>query len=176
MTDVIVIRAGEGGPVVAKELAAHGVDVLLLGAGPRYQHPETEWARYEDNANNPLYGYLRYGPSDRYEKPWWFRETPQNSFLWQVAGVGGTTQHYYGNCPRAMPGVFQGYNGPDAALYDQAHGFPFTYDELIPYYEWVEATLPVQTAAMGTKEQTFFTGCEGIGLPVNTHKNVTENS
>ncbi|MEA2589234.1 MAG: hypothetical protein QOH66_2161, partial [Actinomycetota bacterium] len=174
MRDVIVIGAGGGGPVVAKELAAKGLDVLVLEAGPWYRDPENEWSRYEDDANDPLTGYFRYGPSDR-SKPAWFRETPQNSFLWQLAGVGGTTQHYYGNCPRAQPGVFEGYTGADAGAFD-SHRFPFSYHELIRYYEWVEATLPVQTAAMGTKEQLFFEGAQGIGLPVNATKDITQNS
>lgn len=55
-------------------------------------------------------------------------------------------------------------------------GGPFEYSELVPYYEWVEATLPVQTAAMGTKEETFFRGAQGIGLPVNATKNVSRDS
>jgi choline dehydrogenase-like flavoprotein len=175
MRDVIVIGAGGGGPVVAKELAARGLDVLMLEAGPWYRDPENEWSRYEHDANDPLTGYFRYGPGDR-SKPAWFRETPQNSFLWQLAGVGGTTQHYYGNCPRAAPGVFEGYSGADAGAYDGAHRFPFTYRELIPYYEWAEATLPVQTAAMGTKEELFFEGAQGIGLPVNATKDITRDS
>jgi choline dehydrogenase-like flavoprotein len=174
MPDVIVIGAGGGGPVMAKELAARGLDVLLLEAGPWYRDPENEWSKFEHDANDPLTGYFRFGPSDR-SKPAWFRETPQNSFLWQLAGVGGTTQHYYGNCPRAQPGVFEGYGGSDAGSFD-GHRFPFSYRELIPYYEWVEATLPVQTAAMGTKEQLFFEGAQGIGLPVNTTKDITQNS
>jgi choline dehydrogenase-like flavoprotein len=174
MPDVIVIGAGGGGPVMAKELAARGLDVLLLEAGPWFRDPEHEWSKFEHDANDPLTGYFRFGPSDR-SKPAWFRETPQNSFLWQLAGVGGTTQHYYGNCPRAQPGVFEGYSGSDAGSFD-GHRFPFTYQELIPYYEWVEATLPVQTAAMGTKEQLFFEGAQGIGLPVNTTKDITRNS
>jgi choline dehydrogenase-like flavoprotein len=174
MPDVIVIGAGGGGPVTAKELAARGLDVLLLEAGPWYRDPENEWSKFEHDANDPLTGYFRYGPGDR-SKPYWFRETPQNSFLWQLAGVGGTTQHYYGNCPRAQPGVFEGYSGADAGSFD-GHRFPFSYQELLPYYEWVEATLPVQTAAMGTKEQLFFEGAQGIGLPVNTTKDITKNS
>jgi choline dehydrogenase-like flavoprotein len=93
-----------------------------------------------------------------------------------VSGVGGTTLHYYGNCPRAYPGVFADYDGPDRDAYDRAHRFPFTYREFIPYYEWVEATLPVQTAAMGTKEERFFDGAERMGLPLNTTKNVTRDS
>jgi choline dehydrogenase-like flavoprotein len=172
MRDVIVVGAGGGGPVVAKELAARGLDVLLLEAGPRHAHPRDEWTHFENDANNPLSGFLRFGPTDR-SKPAWFRETPQNSFLWQLSGVGGTTQHYYGNCPRAYPGVFAGYEGPDAGAYDEAHRFPFPYDELVPYYEWVEATLPVQTAAMGTKEERFLDGAATLGIPVQTTKTTT---
>lgn len=172
MRDVIVIGAGGGGPVVAKELAAKGLDVLLLEAGGYVDVEEA--SRYEDDANNPLWGYYRFGPSDR-TKPWWFRETPQNSFLWQLAGVGGTTQHYYGNCPRPMPGTFQGYDGPDRNAYDTDHLFPFTYRELVPYLEWVEETLPVQTAAMGTKESVFFRGAEKLWAH-NTSKDVTGDS
>ena len=176
MRDVIVVGAGGGGPVVAKELAARGLDVLLLEAGPHYDDPETQWSRYENDCNNPADGYFRFGPDDRWETPPWFRELPQNSFVWQLAGVGGTTQHYFANSPRAMPGVFADYDGPDAAAYDVAHRFPFGYRDLLPYYEWVEQTLPVQTAAMGTKEAVFFRGCEGIGLPVNATKDVLRDS
>ncbi len=169
MRDVIIIGAGGGGAVAAKELAGRGLDVLVLEAGPRWGKPREQWTHFENDANNPLNGYFRFGPGDR-TKPWWFRETPQNSFLWQLSGVGGTTQHYYGNCPRAYPGVFTGYAGADAAAYDTGHRFPFTYGELVPYYQWVEATLPVQTAAMGTKERVFFDGCEKLGIPVQATK------
>jgi choline dehydrogenase-like flavoprotein len=175
MPDVIVIGAGGGGPVVAKELAARGLSVLLLEAGARHASPRTEWTHFENDANNPLTGFLRFGPADR-NRPAWFRELPQNSFLFQVSGVGGTTQHYFGNCPRAYPGAFVGYDGADRDAYDTAHLFPFGYDELVPYYEWVEATLPVQTAAMGKKERVFFDGCEAIGLPVQTTRTTLGDS
>jgi choline dehydrogenase-like flavoprotein len=163
MRDVIVIGAGGGGPVVAKELAAHGLDVLVLEAGPRHLRPEREWRHLENEANNPVTGYFRWGPADRSRSPW-LRETPQNCFIWQLSGVGGTTQHYYGNCPRAMPGVFKGYRGRDRAHYDRGHEFPFAYRKLIPYYEWVEHTLPVQTAPMGTKEEVFLHGASKLGI------------
>jgi hypothetical protein len=64
----------------------------------------------------------------------------------------------------------------DAAAYDVAHRFPFPYDELVPYYEWVEHTLPVQTAAMGTKDAVFFRGAERLGLPLNTTKDIRRDS
>ena len=159
---------------MAKELAAQGLDVVMLEAGPFYTDPETDWTHLENDANNPLTGYFRFGPADR-SQPAWYRETPQNSFLWQLSGVGGTTLHYYGNCPRAMPGVFMGYDGADASSYDP-RVFPFTYNELIPYYEWVEATLPVQTAAEGTKEEVFFSGAATLGIPHNTNKNISQPS
>lgn len=170
--DVIVVGAGGGGPVVAKELAARGLDVLLLEAGARYADPRDAWTHFENDANNPITGFLRFGPSAR-DDPAWIREEPQNSFLLQAAGVGGTTLHYYGNSPRAYRGLFKGYDGPDKAHYDTEHAFPFRYDELVPYYEWVEATLPVQTAAMGVKETVFLGGAEHLGIPVQTAKDTT---
>src|ERR1051326_8821068 len=124
MREVIIVGAGGGGPVVAKELAARGLDVLLLEAGPRHAKPREQWTHFEDDANNPLPGFFRLGPTDR-SRPAWFGEWPQNSFVWQLSGVGGTTQHYYGNCPRALPGGFVGYSGADADASATAHRFPF---------------------------------------------------
>lgn len=175
MRDVIVIGAGGGGPVVAAELAGRGLDVLMLEGGPRHADPTTQWTHLENDSNNPNDGFLRYGPEDR-DKPAFFREWAQNMFLWQLSGVGGTTQHYFGNCPRPYPGVFQGYTGADAALYDREHEFPFTFESFVPYLEWVEASLPVQTAPMGTKESIFFRGCEGIGLPTQTTRTTLRDS
>lgn len=172
MYDVIVIGAGGGGPVVAKELAGRGLEVLLLEAGPRNLNSENDFTHFENDQNNPSRGVLRFGPADR-SKPPWHREQLQNSFISQVSGVGGTTTHYYGNSPRAMPGAFVGYQGADATAYDTDHLFPFSYGELVPYYEWVEETLPVQTAAMGRKEEAFLDAAASLGLPHQTSKDVT---
>src|SRR5215831_3534525 len=126
MRDVIVVGAGGGGAVVAKELAARGLDVLLLEAGPRFADPEQDWSHFESDANNPASGYFRWGPADRARPPW-VRELAQSMLFVQLAGVGGTTNHYQGNSPRAAPGVFAGYDGPDRDMYDRAHLFPFGY-------------------------------------------------
>jgi choline dehydrogenase-like flavoprotein len=171
MRDVIVIGAGGGGCVVAKELAARGLDVLVLEAGPRFADPEREWSHFDNESGNPVNGVFRFGPAER-SRPAWVRDLPQNSLLLQLSGVGGTTNHYLANCPRAMPGAFAGYDEPDAGNYDTAHRFPLSYRDLIPYYEWVEETLPVQTAPMGTKEEIFFRGAAGLGLPVQTTKDI----
>jgi choline dehydrogenase-like flavoprotein len=175
MRDVIVIGAGGGGAVIAKELAAQGLDVLVLEAGAAWT-PERDWTHFEIDQSAPVSGLLRFGPGDRSQPPW-SRELPQNSFIWQVAGVGGTTQHYFGNSPRAYPGVFRGYAGRDAGAYDRAHEFPFSYAELVPYYEWVEATLPVETAAMGRKEEAFLDAAGRLpGVVVQRSKDTTADS
>jgi choline dehydrogenase-like flavoprotein len=173
--DVIVVGAGGGGPVVAKELAERGLDVLLLEAGAPFEHSEREWSHFENEANNPATGVFRFGPGDRTQPPW-ARDLPQNCFLWQTAGVGGSTLHYFANSPRAMPGVFLDYALASQVAYDRGHVAPFGYRELIPYYEWVEHTLPVQTAAMGTKEERFLKGAAGLGLRHQTSKDITGNA
>ncbi len=61
MRDVIVVGAGGGGAVVAKELAGRGLDVLLLEAGARFADPEKDWTHFESDANNPYLGYFRFG-------------------------------------------------------------------------------------------------------------------
>jgi choline dehydrogenase-like flavoprotein len=152
--DVIVVGAGGGGPVVAKELAARGLDVLLLEAGPAWGNPERAWSHDENVANNPATGIFRFGPGDRTQAPW-ARDLPQNCFVWQTAGVGGSTLHYFGNSPRALPEALP------------------VYRDLIPYYEWVEHTLPVQTAAMGTKEELFLRAATKVGLPTQTSKDIS---
>jgi choline dehydrogenase-like flavoprotein len=175
MRDVIVIGAGGGGPVVAKELAARGLDVLMLEAGPRNARVEEDWRHLEHDMNNPSTGYFRWGPADRTRGPW-IRDLPQHSFYTQLAGVGGTTQHYFGNSPRAMPGVFRGYGGRDRNRYARQDEFPFSYRSLVPYYEWVEHTLPVQTAAMGTKERVFLEAASKLGLPLQKSKDLSRAS
>jgi choline dehydrogenase-like flavoprotein len=174
--DVIVVGAGGGGAVVAKELAARGLDVLVLEAGPRFADPEREWTHFSQRASNPATGYFRWGPADPFQPPYARELHPSTIVVQQAAGVGGTTLHYSANSPRAMPGAFQGYRGRDHGAYDRRHLFPFAYRELIPYYEWVEHTLPVRTAPMGTKEEVFFRGARRAGLRVNRFKDVTRAS
>jgi choline dehydrogenase-like flavoprotein len=78
MRDIIVVGAGGGGAVIAKELGGRGLDVLLLEAGPRFADPEHEWSHFESDCNNPSSGYFRFGPADRSQPPW-VREIAQRA-------------------------------------------------------------------------------------------------
>ncbi|WP_438449026.1 GMC family oxidoreductase N-terminal domain-containing protein [Gorillibacterium sp. sgz5001074] len=172
--DVIVIGSGGGGAVVAKELGELGLKVTVLEAGGWYgnkqwPHPGLDRggkssSRFEDldiglyrktmneleyNMNDILFGRMRWGPVDRRRSPW-YRNLGQNGYLWQNSGVGGTTMHYWGNSPRAYPAAIDGQ-------------WPLSYRDLVPYYEKVEATLPVQFAAVTPKEELFYYAAKKAG-------------
>lgn len=172
--DVIVIGSGGGGAVAAKELGEKGLKVLVLEAGPWYGNSKwpnpnsergAEWSSsyadldvniykkiynsYENNINDLVSGAFRFGPADRRRTPW-HRVMRQKGEIWQVSGVGGTTQHYWSQSPRAFPAAVDNI-------------WPISYRELIPYYEKAEATLPVQFAPTTPKEELFYYGAKKAG-------------
>ncbi|WP_338786896.1 GMC family oxidoreductase N-terminal domain-containing protein [Metabacillus sp. FJAT-53654] len=182
--DVIVIGAGGGGAVIAKELGEMGLNVLVLEAGPWYgnkkwPHPNKQpgakfssqhvdldinlyrqlFNKYEANMNDLVSGRLRWGPANR-SLPQWFRKTNQKALIWQNSGVGGTTQTYTANSPRAFPGSIE-------------HVWPLSYQELVPYYEKVEAILPVNFAPTTAKEELFYYGAKQAGWELIPTLNVT---
>ncbi|SFJ29270.1 Choline dehydrogenase [Halobacillus dabanensis] len=172
--DVLVIGSGGGGAVIAKELGELGLNVLMLEAGPWYgnkkwPNPNSEkggvysrspddldvslfkesYNKLENNMNDLIAGKLRWGPANR-EHPPWERSFQQRGFVWQIAGVGGTTQHYLANSPRAFPSAID-------------RKWPLTYRELIPFYEKVEDELPVEFAPTTSKEELFYFGAKKAG-------------
>ena len=159
--DVIVVGAGAGGPVVAKELAERGVRVLVLEAGP-WLDPDRDYTRLEHDMNALVEGKFRWGPPDRDKGPW-VRRRENVGLIWQTAGVGGSTLHYNGISTRAF-----------RANVDDT--WPLTYDNLVPYYERVEDFLPVLLVSdLATKDALFATGCEKIGLTRSESRDVTQD-
>lgn len=181
-TDVIVIGAGGGGAVVAKELAEKGAKVIVLEAGPWYgnikwpnpnsDHGAVSSSSYEDlsiellkksytdleeDMNDLVTGKLRWGPANRNLPPW----TRKGGTSWQNSGVGGTTQHYFANSPRAIPRSVNNI-------------WPIDYDELVPYYERVEAGLPVHPAPITAKEEIFYYGAKKAGWQLQNTPDLTE--
>jgi len=182
--DVIIIGAGGGGAVVAKELAEKGIKVLLIEAGPWYgnkkwPNPNSEpgavsgssyddlsidilkksFTDLEDDMNDSMSGKFRWGPANRELSPW-PRSISGRGFAWQNSGVGGSTLHYFANCPRAYPQAVDNI-------------WPIPYEELIPYYEKVETTLPVWPAPSTAKEDLFYYGAKKAGWKRLESPNVT---
>lgn len=160
--DVIIIGAGGGGPVVAKELAEQGLRVLQLEAGPHHDDPERDFTHSEVDAANVVSGYFRWGPSDRTRPPW-LRRMVGPGVITQIAGVGGTTLHYYGNSPRAYP------------LAVERGAWPMSYESLIPYYERVETLLPaIRDPRLPTKDAWVLYGASKLGLPEIAGRDVSD--
>jgi choline dehydrogenase-like flavoprotein len=182
--DVIVIGAGGGGAVVAKELGQKGIKVLVLEAGPWYgnkqwPNPNTEpggksssseedlsiellkksFTDLDDDMNNFVYGKFRWGPANRSLPPW-SRILNSRGYVWQNSGVGGSTLHYLANSPRAFPQAIDNV-------------WPISYEELVPYYEKVEADLPVKEAPLTQKEDIFLYGAKEAGWKPLNSPNVT---
>lgn len=171
---MIIIGAGAGGAVAAKELGELGIKVIVLEAGPWYGNKKwpnpnrdrgptsssspadldinllrQQYTKNEHTMNDPITGRFRWGPADR-RRPPWQRIIPNYGQLWQSTGVGGTIQHYWANSPRAY-----------AMAIDDT--WPISYRELIPYYEKVEDTLPVHPAPTTSKEELFYYGAQKAG-------------
>ncbi len=187
ITDVVVVGAGGDGPALAWRLGELGIDVTVLEAGPFYgnekwdaprdapggeasRRPEdlsgalydAQFTAKEGDMNDPVTGKLRWGPADA-DRPPWQRTVPQQALISQLAGVGGTTQHYYANHPRAFV----------AAIDDQPQ-WPIDYADLVPYYQLLEDIHPIKPAPTTPKAKVFFDGAREVGYSLNDGYNVTD--
>lgn len=184
-TEVLVVGAGGDGPALAWGLGERDVEVLVLEAGPWHGHERSEtphdspfdgegkntgelsgelldeqFTGREYEMNNIVGGKLRWGPADRSRSPW-FRVLSRGGMALQVAGVGGTTLHYFGNHPRAYPGAVE-------------EDWPIDYGDLVPYYQLLEEKLPVRPAPTTPRDEVFYEGCRRAGWDLLEGKNVTE--
>src|SRR5919205_2196269 len=165
--DFCIIGTGAGGGVLAQRLARYGFSVVALDAGPWH---DTEDDMVSDEAGSaPLYwDDLRItGGSEPLEFG------ANNS----GRGVGGSTIHYAGFCPRFHPSDFR-----VRSLDGVAADWPLSYDDLEPYYVAMEREYPVSGPARypwgkphgypyaplqaGTAGQKLIEGCARLGIPV----------
>ncbi|WP_368411250.1 GMC family oxidoreductase [Pseudofrankia inefficax] len=126
--DLVVVGAGAGGGVLTQRLARAGWRVVCLDAGP-FWDPDTDWVSDERGAHVLYWTEPRQiGGGD---------PVPLGSNN-SGRGVGGSMVHYAGYTPRLHPSDFttRSVDGVGA-------DWPIGYQDLRPYYEAIEAELPV---------------------------------
>lgn len=126
--DVVIVGAGAGGATLGQRLARAGWSVVLLDAGP-FWDPDADWVSDERGSHGLYWTDPRQIGGDD--------PVPLGSNN-SGRGVGGSMVHYAGYTPRFHPSDFRTYS-QDAAGAD----WPIDYTDLRPYYEQIEAELPV---------------------------------
>lgn len=137
VADVLVIGAGASGSVAVKELAENGFSVVCLEQGDwtppsefAGDKPEWELLRQKTWHPNPN---VRSGPSDY---PVDTTDSDVNPLMYSA--VGGSTILYAAHWCRFAPSDFR-----VRSLDGVADDWPFTYDELLPYYERMDRAMAV---------------------------------
>ncbi|WP_420093204.1 GMC family oxidoreductase [Mycolicibacterium sphagni] len=126
--DVVIVGAGAGGGTLAQRLARAGWRTVVLDAGP-FWNPDTDWVSDERGAHALFWTDPRQiGGTD---------PVPLGSNN-SGRGVGGSMVHYAGYVPRFHPSDFR-TRSTDGVGAD----WPISYRMLQPYYEQIEAELPV---------------------------------
>src|SRR5436305_6204573 len=119
-TDAVIIGAGPCGSLVAKELAAHGLSVVLLEAGKRYD-PAVDLPNSEANAAKIMWTEPRVYAGGH-------AIVPKTG-----VGVGGGTLTWLGVMPRFHPADFRTHSTEGVG-----RDWPIGYDDLRPHYARVE--------------------------------------
>jgi choline dehydrogenase-like flavoprotein len=126
--DLVVVGAGAGGGVLTQRLARAGWSVVCLDAGP-FWDPDRDWVSDERGAHTLYWTEPRQiGGAD---------PIPLGSNN-SGRGVGGSMIHYAGYTPRLHPSDFHTYRTDGFGA-----DWPIAYRDLRPYYEQIEAELPV---------------------------------
>jgi choline dehydrogenase-like flavoprotein len=126
--DLVVVGAGAGGAVLTQRLARAGWRVVCLDAGP-FWDPDRDWVSDERGSHGLYWTEPRQiGGSD---------PVPLGSNN-SGRGVGGSMVHYAGYTPRLHPSDFHTCSTDGVGA-----DWPIRYADLKPYYEQIEAELPV---------------------------------
>ncbi len=165
--DFCIVGTGAGGGVLAQRLAQYGFSVVALEAGP-WHDTEDDMVSDEAGSGRLYWNDLRItGGTDPLELG------ANNS----GRGVGGSTIHYAGFCPRLHPSDFR-----VRSLDGVGADWPMSYDDVDPYYAQMEREYPVSGPAYypwgkphsypyaplqaGTAGQKLIDGCVKLGIPV----------
>lgn len=165
--NAVVIGAGAGGGIVAKELASAGLSVVLLERG-NWCGPAD--CRKDDlrNQRTTALGHP-FGPDERHPRVTLGRDGRESVVLpWEggyhnnAACVGGGTLSYGAMAWRFMPQDFRmksTYGAPEGSTLED---WPVSYDDLEPYYEKAEWEIGVS----GDDTTNPFKGFRRKSLPM----------
>lgn len=127
--DAVVIGTGAGGAPLLAKLAAAGLKVVALEAGPWFESPAEQFPTDELAAGQIYWTSERLSGGD----------TPQvHGGNTSGTGVGGSTLHWGAFTPRADQRDLQIYTESGKGA-----DWPLTYNDLLPYYEEVETFLGI---------------------------------
>ena len=153
--DVVVIGSGPGGGSVAWALAARGVNVLVLEAGPAYDYASdyrldtSGWEQSRFPARGNEHASYRFARLQALEPRWrdlrsWNHISGlanptgrrRGGGYHHIQGVGGSSLHYQGEAHRLHPRSMR-----MRSRFGVAADWPFGYDELEPYYVEAETVI-----------------------------------
>jgi choline dehydrogenase-like flavoprotein len=164
--DAVVIGTGAGGAPLIARLAAAGLSVVALEAGPRWI-PSRDFATDERSQSKLFWNDERLSAGN---DPIHFGRNNSGT------GVGGTTLHYTAFVPRPRPDDFHLYGEFGVGV-----DWPFGYEELEPYFDEVEEFLgvsgpspypwgpprkayPLAPLPLNGAAQLMQRGCDTLGL------------
>lgn len=140
--DVIIVGAGISGALVASKLAADGIKVLLLEAGPRVDRGTAVTQFYNALVKVPECAYpnTAYAPHPRSDDldAYYVQAGPQKFASTYLRQVGGTTWHWLGTCLRLVPDDFR-----LRTRFARGADWPVDYAALEPWYCAAEAEIGV---------------------------------
>ncbi len=141
VAEVLIIGAGASGSVAAKELAENGFQVVCLEQGPRVDNGEF-WG---DKPEWELMSQKRWHPNPNVrdlenDYPINTDESDVNPLMYNA--VGGSTILYAAHWQRFMPSDFR-----VKTLDGVADDWPFTYEDLEPFYDRMDVEMGVSGLA-----------------------------
>jgi choline dehydrogenase-like flavoprotein len=141
--DALIIGSGAGGGALAWSLTRRGLRVLVLERGPRYAR--SDYMHDEIAVAEPLGFFIPRRNEDGHVV---VRDglPPERSTLgWTASCVGGGTVHMGACLYRFAPCDFQART--QFGDYEAVVDWPYSYDDLEPYYGQAEAQLGVSGAS-----------------------------